>query len=169
VNKTPFQTQRVARSPLRTLSSLAELKPYAAKARELWREMNAEVVGQRNFKQEMYSLVARTLRSTPRVRRVLDVGCGYGHLVRTLARAGFEVVGLEQDPFHIAIAVLLANGDPSQTFLAGSWQQHKSHTNAFDGIIASLLFHELLEKDRIAVRYGTTCDGAFPRMALLFL
>ena len=63
---------------------------------------------------EQFELIRDAIRehtsaSTP---RVLEVGCGPGYLSLELARAGFDVVGLDLSPRCIEIAEQVAGDDP---------------------------------------------------------
>jgi SAM-dependent methyltransferase len=49
-------------------------------------------------------VLAALARHAPRVRRVADLGFGTGDLVLALARAGYEVVGVDRSPAMLAIA-----------------------------------------------------------------
>ncbi len=59
------------------------------------------------YQQQILPSVARHLRGA---RRVLDVGCGEGHVARHLAALGIDVVGLDPTPSQVGVARDRAGG-----------------------------------------------------------
>lgn len=54
------------------------------------------------------SIATRNVVSSPRGLRILDVGCGPGHVSRALAERGFDVTGVDRSPRLLKIAKRLA-------------------------------------------------------------
>jgi SAM-dependent methyltransferase len=78
--------------------------------------------------------------------RVLEVGCGPGHLSTRLAHHGFEVTGLDLDPAMIARAQ--ANTDPAgnrggrrPSFLVGEVAALAFPDRSFDLVVSTLSMH----------------------------
>ena len=78
--------------------------------------------------------------------RVLEVGCGPGHLSTRLAQRGFDVTGLDLDPAMIARA--RANTDPAvdrggrrPSFLVGDAASLAFPDGSFDLVVSTLSMH----------------------------
>ncbi|WP_267642670.1 class I SAM-dependent methyltransferase [Haloarchaeobius amylolyticus] len=71
--------------------------------------------------------------------RVLDAGCGAGHLTRELQSRGAEVVGLDASPAMLRYA---RNRVPTVGFVrANLGSRLPFRDDAFDGVASSLAFH----------------------------
>jgi SAM-dependent methyltransferase len=82
----------------------------------------------------------------PAGARVLEVGCGPGHLSIRLARRGFEVTGLDLDPAMIARAQVNADrlGDGDQrrpSFLVGDVAALGFPDESWDLVVSTLSMH----------------------------
>ena len=82
----------------------------------------------------------------PHGARVLEVGCGPGHLSTRLAQRGFDVTGLDLDPAMIARA--RANTDPPEnrggrrpSFLVGDAAALAFPDGSFDLVVSTLSMH----------------------------
>jgi SAM-dependent methyltransferase len=78
--------------------------------------------------------------------RVLEVGCGPGHLSTRLAHHGFDVTGLDLDPAMIARAQANAdrprNGDQRRpSFLVGNVASLAFPDGSFDLVVSTLSMH----------------------------
>lgn len=100
--------------------------------------------------------------------RVLDVGCGYGAVARSLARAypRCDVVGMDQDKFRLTQARALDNppnlqfveGDATKTVPAGSW----------DAVVLSNVLEHIEERVRflLALQEATRASRYLIRVPL---
>jgi SAM-dependent methyltransferase len=95
---------------------------------------------------EQFEIIRDTIRTyLPMVDRapvVLEVGCGPGYLSLEMARAGFNVTGLDLSPHCITIAQRLAEADPFKqergplSYLAGDFFCHPSLAEgSFDAVV----------------------------------
>ena len=77
--------------------------------------------------------------------RVLEVGCGPGHLSARLAHHGFDVTGLDLDPAMIerarANARRLRSGDRRPSFLVGDVASLAFPDGSFDLVVSTLSMH----------------------------
>jgi SAM-dependent methyltransferase len=83
---------------------------------------------------------------TPDGARVLEVGCGPGHLSTRMAHHGFDVTGLDLDPAMIARARANADrlGDGDQrrpSFLVGDVAALAFPDRSFDLVVSTLSMH----------------------------
>jgi len=83
---------------------------------------------------------------TPDGARVLEVGCGPGHLSTRLGRHGFDVAGLDLDPAMIARAQAntgrLGNGNQRRpSFLVGDVAALAFPDGSFDLVVSTLSMH----------------------------
>jgi SAM-dependent methyltransferase len=104
------------------------------------------------------------LRNAPKTKniRVLEVGCGPGYLSLELARAGFDVVGLDISDRCIEIARRFADEDPlkpsrgSLNYLAGDFYSHAALQEAsFDAVVFLGALHHFPEQDATLKRATT--------------
>jgi SAM-dependent methyltransferase len=111
---------------------------------------------------QLYSRIAADVAAVaPDGARVLEVGCGPGHLATRLAHHGFDVTGLDLDPAMIARAAAntsrAANrGRRRPSFLVGDVAALAFPDRSFDLVISTLSMHHwadpaagLAEIDRI--------------------
>ena len=70
----------------------------AARSRAFYRRLGPAGLAIRTKPEWDARIVAQLLELLPRAGRVLDVGCGYGRIAVPLARAGFDVTGLDIAP-----------------------------------------------------------------------
>lgn len=77
--------------------------------------------------------------------RILEIGCGPGHLSIRLARRGMEVTGLDLDPEMIERARVNASRKASAgrlpTFVVGDVAALPFEANSFDAIVSTLSMH----------------------------
>ena len=91
-------------------------------------------------------IAANVAAAAPAGARVLEVGCGPGHLSIRLARHGFDVSGLDLDPAMIARAQANAdrpgNSDqPRPSFLVGDVAALAFPDRSFDLVVSTLSMH----------------------------
>jgi SAM-dependent methyltransferase len=91
-------------------------------------------------------IAADIAAAAPEGARVLEVGCGPGHLSTRLAHHGFEVAGLDLDPSMIARAQAnidrAGNGDRRQpSFLVGDVAALAFPDRSFDLVVSTLSMH----------------------------
>ncbi|HET7519446.1 MAG TPA: class I SAM-dependent methyltransferase [Actinomycetes bacterium] len=91
-------------------------------------------------------IAADVAAAAPDGARVLEVGCGPGHLSTRLAHHGFEVTGLDLDPAMIARARANAdrpeNSDQRQpSFLVGDVASLAFPDRSFDLVVSTLSMH----------------------------
>jgi ubiquinone/menaquinone biosynthesis C-methylase UbiE len=86
---------------------------------------------------------ARALACQPAPRRVLDVGCGTGYLLRRLAAqvpdAGARFVGVDLAPRMLAVAAGRA-GDPRLRFARAAAERLPAADAAFDLVVSTTSF-----------------------------
>jgi ubiquinone/menaquinone biosynthesis C-methylase UbiE len=91
--------------------------------------------------------------AAPPVRRVLDVGCGTGNLVRHLARKAEQAVGIELSPSMVAFAndSLTRHPAPNVSFVLGDVTGALAHLpdDHFDLATMALVLHEMPTESRV--------------------
>jgi len=100
----------------------------------------------------------------PAPRRILDLGCGTGWTSRLLARAGYEVTGVDISVDAIGIAQELATEEslPNATFLVGDYETVLP-ANTYDYVLFYDALHHA-EDESAALR--TACNALKPGGAL---
>ena len=96
---------------------------------------------------EQYELIRDTLHTLFPERespiRIIEIGCGPGHLCLELARAGFDVTGIDLSPQCISVAERLAAEDPWKAE-RGPLRYHcinfLSHASTLSGPYAASVF-----------------------------
>lgn len=83
------------------------------------------------FSEMVSPAIVAKLRSLPRVRTVVDIGCGAGLTTRALSEAGFEVVAIEPSESLLDIA---RRNAPRARFVRGS--VYESELPACDAVLA---------------------------------
>jgi 2-polyprenyl-6-hydroxyphenyl methylase/3-demethylubiquinone-9 3-methyltransferase len=91
--------------------------------------------------------------------RLLEVGCGPGYLSLELARAGFNVVGIDLSPKVIEIAKSFADKDPysnergSLNYFSGDFFKSSELINeSFDAVIFLGALHHFPEQKKVLER-----------------
>jgi SAM-dependent methyltransferase len=97
--------------------------------------------------------------------RVLEVGCGPGHLSTRLARHGFDVTGLDLDPAMIARARANTdrrdNGDQHRpSFLVGDVASLAFPDGSFDLVVSTLSMHHWADPAAGWPRSAASCASA---------
>ncbi|HEY8505171.1 MAG TPA: methyltransferase domain-containing protein [Gemmataceae bacterium] len=80
--------------------------------------------------------------------RVLDLGCGTGHLTARIAEAGCEVVGLDHSPEMLARA---RAAYPALEFVPGDARDF-AFDRPFDAVFSNAVLHWVREPERVARR-----------------
>ncbi len=111
---------------------------YDAVAAEYARRIAGELEG-KPFDRELLTRFARQVRAGG---RVLDLGCGPGHVARHLRDAGARVIGVDLSPAMIAEARRL---QPDLEFRVGDMRSLDIDDASCDGIVA---FYSVLHLDR---------------------
>jgi SAM-dependent methyltransferase len=91
-------------------------------------------------------IAADVAAAAPDGARVLEVGCGPGHLSTRMGRHGFEVTGLDLDPAMIARAQANASragnrGGRRPSFLVGDVAALAFPDRSFDLVVSTLSMH----------------------------
>ena len=96
-------------------------------------------------------------RSSP--QKILEVGCGPGYLSLELARAGFDVTGLDVSPKCIEVAIRFADSDPQKqdrgrlNHLVGDFYTHPDiQEDYFDAIVFLGALHHFPDQDATVSR-----------------
>jgi demethylmenaquinone methyltransferase/2-methoxy-6-polyprenyl-1,4-benzoquinol methylase len=74
-------------------------------------------------------------------RRILEVACGTGELAVMLAKAGFEVTGVDLSPAMLAVA--RRKSPPTVAYFRGNGENLPFESDFFDCVTISLALHEM--------------------------
>jgi trans-aconitate methyltransferase len=80
--------------------------------------------------------------------RILDLGCGTGHLTAKIAESGAEVVGLDASPEMIGQA---RQNFPALSFVVGDAAEMKFHSE-FDAVFSNAALHWKTQAQRVVER-----------------
>jgi trans-aconitate methyltransferase len=86
------------------------------------------------------------LLAPQRGERILDLGCGTGHLTAKIAESGASVVGLDSSPEMIAEA---KRSYPDLEFVVGDAREIRFE-KPFDAVFSNAALHWILEPERVA-------------------
>ena len=93
----------------------------------------------------LYDGIARDIGGTLFLgAKVLDVGCGPGHLTRRLAARGFDVTGVDLDPAMIERAV--ARGTDAGRYLVADAAALPFEDDTFDVVVSTLSMHHWADR-----------------------
>jgi 2-polyprenyl-3-methyl-5-hydroxy-6-metoxy-1,4-benzoquinol methylase len=112
-------------------------------------ELGADGLASRTRPEWDEKIVSAVVEMLPPKARVLDVGCGYGRVALPLARAGYEVEGLDLSENLIAAAQRAADarGLPID-LIVGSMAELPYSASSFDVVICLWsAFNEVLDED----------------------
>lgn len=79
-------------------------------------------------------------------QRILDIGCGTGHLTAQIAGSGAQVLGTDRSPEMIAQA---RAAHPSLTFEVADARELQ-FTNEFDAVFSNATLHWITQPERVA-------------------
>lgn len=96
-------------------------------------------------------LACHLLAACPPPARVIDAGCGAGHLARRLGDLGYAVTGVDASPAFIAHAQRAAAGGP--TFKVGDLTALQYPDAAFEAVVAGEVLEHLAEDARAAAEF----------------
>jgi len=82
--------------------------------------------------------------------RILDLGCGTGHLTARIAEAGARVVGLDSSPEMIAEA---QRNYPDLEFIVGDARDFRFE-KPFDAVFSNAMLHWIVEPERVVQSVG---------------
>jgi SAM-dependent methyltransferase len=124
--------------------------PHAEEiSRAFYAQLGAEGLANRTRPEWDATIVAAVVEMLPQNARVLDVGCGYGRIALPLARAGYEVEGLDLSENLVEAARRAAAAEGLQiAFTVCSMSDLPYRPASFDvAICLWSAFHELLDGD----------------------
>ena len=116
--------------------------------RSFYAQLGAEGLARRTRADWDEQIVAAVLDLLPPRACVLDVGCGYGRVAVPLARAGYDVEGIDLSPNLVDAARAAAESEAlSIRFVVGSMTELPYGNASFDVVLCLWsAFHELLEE-----------------------
>lgn len=120
-----------------------------ALSRAFYAELGADGLAKRTRPEWDAEIVAAVVELLPPKARVLDAGCGYGRVALPLARAGFDVCGLDlsEQLIDAARRAAAAEAVPSR-FTVGTMTSLPYAPASFDAVICLWsAFHELLDEE----------------------
>lgn len=98
----------------------------------------------------------------PAPQRVLEIGCGPGHLSLELARSGHDVTGIDLSAACIEVAEEVASQDPWKAtrgplcYLTGDVMEHSGvRTAGFEAVVLVGTLHHFSDQDAILQRVHT--------------
>jgi trans-aconitate methyltransferase len=96
------------------------------------------------------------LLNPQRGERILDVGCGTGHLTKLIVEAGAEVVGIDSSPEMIEAARAAC---PDINFVVAD-AANFSFTEPFDAVFSNAALHWVTEAEQavVCIRCSTRGD-----------
>ncbi len=118
-------------------------------SRAFYARLGAEGLAGRTRPEWDAQIVAALVELLPAGARVLDAGCGYGRVALPLARAGYDVEGLDHSEALLAAARHAADAAHLRArFALGSLTRLPYASGSFDvAICLWSSFHELLEPE----------------------
>ncbi|MEM8866225.1 MAG: methyltransferase domain-containing protein, partial [Planctomycetota bacterium] len=128
---------------------------------EYWRREDRQ--GEHSF--QSVESVADEIQQCVGIGKVLDVGCGNGHLVRQLNLRGFDATGIDVSD----VAVEVANAASPGRFQVGSILDLPFEDNTFDCVVSTDCFEHLDEEDvpkALAELRRVSRDTLYLRIAL---
>ena len=130
-----------------------EFNKYKARGNQNWRAMRALDPRVFNaYQQARYGWILK-LAGDIRGQKVLDVGCGGGSLTYLLAKAGADVIGVEQEELGLQFARenLASVGDKSlrYAFVHASAYQLPFAAETFDTVVSCEVIEHLQEPEKM--------------------
>ncbi len=121
-------------------------------SRSFYAQLGADGLADRTRPEWDESILGAVIEMLPEDGKVLDVGCGYGRIALPLARAGYEIDGLDLSPSLIEAARRAADAEGLLVGLTvGSMRSLPYPTASFDAVVCLWsAFHELLEEEEQA-------------------
>jgi SAM-dependent methyltransferase len=118
-------------------------------SRSFYAQLGVEGLARRTRPEWDEQIVSALLELLPARARVLDVGCGYGRIAIPLARAGFDVDGIDVSPNLVEAAHAAAEADGlAVSFTVGSMTDLPYEDASFDvALCLWSAFNELLAED----------------------
>ncbi len=117
----------------------------AAVAEDLWRDVACAF--DRSFATLCAGTISALIERVPEPSRVVDVGCGAGHLTAALVAAGHEVTAVDPDPQMLA----LTRGRVAVEALAGGLPDLPVPQEAADVVVANFVLNHVDDPRRAAI------------------
>lgn len=116
-------------------------------SRSLYARLGADGLADRTRPEWDEKIIDALVEMLPEDGKVLDVGCGYGRIALPLARAGYEIEGLDLSPTLIEAARRAADAEGLAIgFTVCSMRSLPYPSTSFDAVLCLWsAFHELLE------------------------
>ncbi len=109
---------------------------------------------------QMRDQIVQRLADLPNTSKILDVGCGKGHLSLAIARAGRRCTTVDISPEEMHIARLNAiyhKFDDQIDFQLQDARELKFDSHTFDAVLSASVFHHIIHPERVLDQMLRVC------------